>query len=119
MNATLHTRLSVAVTQSSFGPSFHLLCKYLNKIFIQSKCQLNVFSFLQTLIAWLERGECSKKNSTLFYSMIQATNSHIRRLFSEKMQAEEELQECKEKVKIHIQKVIEQRESIPHIFIKI
>lgn len=64
---------------------------------------------LPTLIAWLERGECSKKNANQFYSMIQATNSHIRRLFNEKMQAEEELQECKERVKNHIEKVIEQR----------
>lgn len=67
---------------------------------------------LQTLISWLERGECSKKNSNQFYSMIQATNSHIRRLFNEKMQSEEELQECKEKVKNHIQNIIEQRKYI-------
>lgn len=42
--------------------------------------------------------------------MIQATNSHIRRLFNEKMQAEDELQECKERVKNNIQNVINQRE---------
>lgn len=41
--------------------------------------------------------------------MIQATNAHIRRLFNEKVQAEEELQECKERVKNSIQKVIDQR----------
>lgn len=61
------------------------------------------------MIAWLERGECSKKTATQFYSMIQATNAHIRRLFNEKVQAEEELQECKERVKNNIQKVIDQR----------
>lgn len=61
-----------------------------------------------TLIAWLERGECSKKNANQFYSMIQTTNFHVRRLFNDKMQAEEELQECKERVKNHIAKVIEQ-----------
>lgn len=60
-------------------------------------------------MAWLERGECSKKNANQFYTMIQTTNSHIRRLFSEKMQAEEELQECKERVKNLIANVIEQR----------
>lgn len=42
--------------------------------------------------------------------MIQGTNSHIRRLFNEKMQAEEELQECRERVKTHIERVFEQRE---------
>lgn len=67
-------------------------------------------STIPTLVAWLERGECSKKNSNQFYSMIQATNSHIRRLFNEKMQSEEELQECRERVKNHIERVFEQRE---------
>ncbi|XP_059053730.1 ecto-NOX disulfide-thiol exchanger 2-like [Achroia grisella] len=71
---------------------------------------------LPTLIAWLERGECSKKNANQFYSMIRATNSHIRRLFNEKMQAEEELQECKERVKNHIEKVIEQLEQVAKVF---
>lgn len=61
-------------------------------------------------MAWLERGDCSKKNSNQFYSMIQTTNSHIRRLFNEKMQYEEELQECRERVKKNIEHVIEQRE---------
>lgn len=42
--------------------------------------------------------------------MIQATNAHIRRLFSEKMAAEDELQDCKERVKNNIQNVINQRE---------
>ncbi|CAG5025606.1 unnamed protein product [Parnassius apollo] len=74
-------------------------------------------SSLPTLIAWLERGECSKKYSNQFYSMIQATNSHIRRLFNEKMQSEEELQECKERVKNNIQNVIEQLEQVAKVFI--
>lgn len=32
---------------------------------------------VQVLITWLERGDCSKKNSNTFYSMIQSTNSHV------------------------------------------
>ncbi|CAH2091238.1 unnamed protein product [Euphydryas editha] len=73
-------------------------------------------STLPTLISWLERGECSKKNSNQFYSMIQATNSHIRRLFNEKMQSEEELQECRERVKTNIQNIIEQLEQVAKVF---
>ncbi|KAJ2944302.1 hypothetical protein O0L34_g18288 [Tuta absoluta] len=73
-------------------------------------------STLPTLISWLERGECSKKNSTQFYSMIQATNSHIRRLFNEKVQAEEELQETRERIKNHIQTLIEQLEQVAKVF---
>lgn len=34
---------------------------------------------VSTLIAWLERGDCMKKNANIFYSMIQSANSHIRR----------------------------------------
>lgn len=48
--------------------------------------------------------------------MIQATNAHIRRLFNEKVQAEEELQECKERVKNSIQKVIDQRKYLNYLF---
>ncbi|CAH2981264.1 unnamed protein product [Chilo suppressalis] len=73
-------------------------------------------STLPTLVSWLERGECSKKNSNQFYSMIQATNSHIRRLFNEKMQAEEELTECRERVKSNIEKVFEQLEQVAKVF---
>lgn len=32
---------------------------------------------VQVLITWLERGDCTKKNSNTFYSMIQSTNSHV------------------------------------------
>lgn len=71
---------------------------------------------LPTLLAWLERGECSKKNANQFYTMIQATNTHIRRLFNEKMQAEEELQNCKDRVKNHIASVIEQLEQVAKVF---
>ncbi|XP_053606436.1 ecto-NOX disulfide-thiol exchanger 2-like [Plodia interpunctella] len=80
------------------------------------KSEEHFASTIPTLIAWLERGECSKKNSNQFYSMIQATNSHIRRLFNEKMQAEEELQECRERVKNHIERVIEQLEQVAKVF---
>ncbi|XP_041986220.1 ecto-NOX disulfide-thiol exchanger 2-like [Aricia agestis] len=71
---------------------------------------------LPTLISWLERGECSKKNSNQFYSMIQATNSHIRRLYSEKIQHEEELQETRERVKNSIQQIITQLEQVAKVF---
>lgn len=44
--------------------------------------------------------------------MLQATNAHIRRLFNEKMQSEEELLDCRERVKKNIGKVIEQRKFV-------
>lgn len=51
---------------------------------------------VQVLITWLERGDCSKKNSNAFYSMIQCTNSHVRRLLNEKTAYEDELHKAKE-----------------------
>jgi hypothetical protein len=51
---------------------------------------------IQVLCSWLDRGDCAKKNSNSFYSMIQSTNSHVRRLLGEKSQFEDELQKAKE-----------------------
>lgn len=51
---------------------------------------------VQVLITWLERGDCSKKNAHTFYSMVQSSNSHVRRLQTEKSTYEEELQKARE-----------------------
>lgn len=51
------------------------------------------------LLTWLERGEVNRKNINQFYSMIQCTNAHIRRLLTEKHTHEEELLKMKEKFK--------------------
>ena len=45
---------------------------------------------VQILATWLERGDCSKRNSNGFYSMIQSAHAHLRRLGAEKSQLEEE-----------------------------
>ena len=34
---------------------------------------------VQLLTTWLERGDCNKRTAGNFYSMIQSTNSHVRR----------------------------------------
>lgn len=51
---------------------------------------------IQIVIAWLERGDCCKKNANNFYSMIQSVNAHGRRLNSERSQQDEELKKIKE-----------------------
>lgn len=51
---------------------------------------------VQTLITWLERGDCNKKNSNTFYALIQGTNSHVRKLLNEKSTFDEELRKAKE-----------------------
>lgn len=61
---------------------------------------------VQVVITWLERGDCSKRNANTFYSMIQSTNSHIRRLLGEKAQYEDELQKAKEILKGRMQGIL-------------
>lgn len=51
---------------------------------------------VQILITWLERGDCNKKNSNAFYSMIQSTNAHVRRLTNDKPTFEEELRKARD-----------------------
>lgn len=61
---------------------------------------------VQIVITWLERGDCNKRNSNNFYSMIQSTNSHVRRLLNEKTQYEEELRKAKELMKGRMQGIL-------------
>lgn len=63
----------------------------------------------QILITWLDRGDCNKKNSSTFYSMIQSTNSHVRRLLNEKTTYEDELNKAKEMFRKHMQSLSTQR----------
>ncbi|CAL1269022.1 unnamed protein product [Larinioides sclopetarius] len=51
---------------------------------------------LQVLITWLDRGECNKRNSGTFYSLIQSSHSHVKRLRNEKSRYEEEAEKAKE-----------------------
>lgn len=61
-----------------------------------------------TLIAWLERGDCSKKNANTFYSMIQSTNAHVRRLQNDKLQYEEDLRRAREQYRKQMQNMGQQ-----------
>lgn len=56
----------------------------------------NFAKAVQVLITWLERGDCNKKNANTFYSMIQSSNSHVRRLQTERATYEEELAKARE-----------------------
>ncbi|KAH8388869.1 hypothetical protein KR215_002731, partial [Drosophila sulfurigaster] len=51
---------------------------------------------IQTITAWLERGDCTKRNANVFYSMIQSTHAHVRRLHADKQQVEEDLRKARE-----------------------
>lgn len=64
---------------------------------------------VQIFVTWLERGDCNKKNSNTFYSMIQSTNSHVRRLLNEKSTYEDELNKAKETHRKQMQNLSTQR----------
>lgn len=65
-----------------------------------------IFFNPQVVITWLERGDCNKKNVNNFYSMIQSTNSHVRRLMHEKSQYEDELKKAKDIMKVRMQGIL-------------
>lgn len=72
---------------------------------------------VQVVITWLERGDCSKRNSTAFYSMIQSTNAHVRRLRSEKKHYEEELRKARDIMKGRVQGILIQFSQIERLFV--
>lgn len=51
---------------------------------------------VQTMTIWLERGDCTKRNANVFYSMIQSTHAHVRRLTADKQVLEEDLRKARE-----------------------
>lgn len=71
---------------------------------------------VQIVITWLERGDCNKKNANNFYSMIQSTNSHIRRLLNEKSHYEEELKKAKDLLRGRMQGILLQFSHIERLF---
>ena len=68
------------------------------------------------LITWLERGECTKKNSGTFYSMIQSTHNHVRKLQVDKVKYEEQLNEAKKMLKKQLEGIIRQFTEIGKIY---
>ncbi|CAG0878476.1 unnamed protein product [Darwinula stevensoni] len=71
---------------------------------------------VRILVTWLDRGDCSKRNVGVFYSMIQATNSHVRRLVNEKTRHEEELRVVKEQIHQQMQGILIQFGQIEKVF---
>lgn len=68
------------------------------------------------LLTWVERGEVNRRNANNFYSMIQSSNSHIRRLMNEKAAHEKEMEEAKEKFKNALAAILVQCEySAPSV----
>ncbi|XP_061104232.1 ecto-NOX disulfide-thiol exchanger 2-like isoform X2 [Conger conger] len=71
---------------------------------------------VRVLLTWVERGEVNRRNANNFYSMIQSSNSHIRRLMIEKAAHEKEMEEAKEKFKNALAGILVQFEQIVSVF---
>ncbi|XP_034037822.1 ecto-NOX disulfide-thiol exchanger 2-like isoform X2 [Thalassophryne amazonica] len=71
---------------------------------------------VRVLLTWLERGEVNRRNANNFYSMIQSSNSHIRRLMGEKSQHEKQMEEAKDKFKTAMNGILAQFEQIVSVF---
>ncbi|CAG4990421.1 unnamed protein product [Colias eurytheme] len=86
-----------------------------NEITEKIKSEEDFAKAAPTLATWLERGECNKKNANSFYSLIQTSNNQIRRLFNEKMQLDDELQNMKTTLKEKFLHIIHQFEQVAKI----
>ncbi|XP_070614424.1 ecto-NOX disulfide-thiol exchanger 2 isoform X3 [Erythrolamprus reginae] len=71
---------------------------------------------VQTLLAWLERGEVNRRTANSFYTMVQSVNSHIRRLMNEKAAHDKEMEEAKEKFKLALSGILAQFEQIVAVY---
>ncbi|XP_034399737.1 ecto-NOX disulfide-thiol exchanger 2-like [Cyclopterus lumpus] len=71
---------------------------------------------VRVLMTWLERGEVNRRNANNFYSMIQSSNGHIRRLTGEKSQHEKEVEEAKDKFRTAMATILAQFEEIVSVF---
>ncbi|XP_042626354.1 ecto-NOX disulfide-thiol exchanger 2-like isoform X1 [Cyprinus carpio] len=71
---------------------------------------------VRVLLTWVDRGEVNRRNANNFYSMIQSSNSHIRRLMNEKAAHEKEMEEAKEKFKNALAGILVQFEQIVSVF---
>ncbi|CAH0718978.1 unnamed protein product, partial [Brenthis ino] len=79
------------------------------------KSETDFVTAAPTLAAWLQGGECNKLNANTFYSLIQASNNQVRRLFNEKMNLDEELNNMKTSIKDKFALVVLQFELVAKI----
>ncbi|XP_071489520.1 ecto-NOX disulfide-thiol exchanger 1-like [Diadema antillarum] len=69
------------------------------------------------LVLWLERGECDKKNAGAFYSMVQSTHFHVRRLVGEKAQWDQQLGQMQLAHRTHIMGINTQYSLIEQVLV--
>ncbi|CAG2173698.1 unnamed protein product [Oppiella nova] len=80
------------------------------------KGELSFLKGVQVLVNWLERGECQKRNSGQFYTMIQSTNNHIKRLQNERTLFENEWINSRQIYHSKIEAILVQLTQIEKVF---
>ncbi|XP_071164849.1 ecto-NOX disulfide-thiol exchanger 2-like [Mytilus edulis] len=80
------------------------------------KSEENFVTAVHILNTWLERGDCSKRNVSQFYTLIQCANARIRNLQSEKQTGEEEIERVKMRYKQLLETILQQYELIERVF---
>ncbi|KAJ8253369.1 hypothetical protein GJAV_G00212160 [Gymnothorax javanicus] len=68
------------------------------------------------LLTWIDRGEVTRRTANHFYTMLQSTNGHVRRLLNEKAQQEEELELARERFRNAMMAILTQFEQIAAVF---
>uniref|UniRef100_A0A8D8UYX3 Ecto-NOX disulfide-thiol exchanger 1 n=1 Tax=Cacopsylla melanoneura TaxID=428564 RepID=A0A8D8UYX3_9HEMI len=71
---------------------------------------------LDTMVTWLERGECNKRNANHFYTLLQSTNSHVRHLVSEKSNVDEMFQQARDMRDASIRAIAAQYQTVEKVF---
>merc|ERR1719318_1473802 len=71
---------------------------------------------MDTLMTWLERGDCNKRNAHTFYTMIQVASSHVKRLLGEQTEYEQELTKMKEDFRKKMSSICVQFSQIERVF---
>ncbi|KAG1667295.1 Ecto-NOX disulfide-thiol exchanger 1 [Nymphon striatum] len=88
----------------------------IEKLRIARGCNNSLSEAVNILTKWLERGECIKKSAGMFYSLIQGTNSHVRRLINEKSEHEDQLSKARKLFNEQMNTFITQFDQIEKVF---
>lgn len=80
----------------------------INPTFVIFVAEENFVTAVHILNTWLERGDCSKRNVSQFYTLIQCANARIRNLQSEKQTGEEEIERVKMRYKQLLETILQQ-----------
>ena len=68
--------------------------------------EIEVEGSVETLISWLEKGECSKQSSCKFFSMIQSAFHHAKRLAADKSKQDQEMEKVVELHRVKMQEFL-------------